>query len=106
MIYVILGMHKSGTTLISRILDSSGINMGTFDESRSYSMGNKGERAETVSLNRAMLGCGNGHSLSVSKPLTADQVGEEHIGELQKLGFKDGRDARSQLIRCGERLTR
>ena len=28
------------------------------------------------------------------------------LGELQKLGFKDGRDARLQLIRCGERLTR
>jgi len=28
------------------------------------------------------------------------------LGELQKLGFKDGRDARLQLICCGERLTR
>ena len=28
------------------------------------------------------------------------------LGELQELGFKDGRDARLQLIRCGERLTR
>ena len=102
MIYVILGMHKSGTTLISDILHSSGINMGTFDESRSYSMGNKGERAETSRLNMAMLGCRRGGSLSVSKPLSGDQVNVEHIDALQKIvttcareyshwGFKDPR---------------
>ena len=28
------------------------------------------------------------------------------LGELRQLGFKDGRDARLQLIRCGERLAR
>ena len=28
------------------------------------------------------------------------------LGELRQRGFKDGRDARLQLIRCGERLTR
>lgn len=32
--------------------------------------------------------------------------GHVDLGELQQLGFRDGRDAGLQLIRCGERLTR
>ena len=42
-IYVVLGMHKSGTTLISQILHHSGVNMGgaEIETSRSYDEGNK-----------------------------------------------------------------
>ena len=36
MIYALLGMHKSGTSLLSRILHESSINMGDFDESKGY----------------------------------------------------------------------
>lgn len=56
MIYVILGMHKSGTTLVSQILHASGIAMGEFDESVSYDKGNKYERAESLALDMELLG--------------------------------------------------
>ncbi len=46
MIYVIFGMHKSGTTLVAEMLHKSGINMGDFDESVSYDIGNQYERNE------------------------------------------------------------
>lgn len=56
MLYVLLGMHKSGTTLLSQILHDSGIHMGSFDESKGYDEGNKYERLETHDLNIEMLG--------------------------------------------------
>jgi hypothetical protein len=56
-IYVILGMHKSGTTLISQILHHSGINMGeNIDAQVSYDKGNKYERASTLALDLEILG--------------------------------------------------
>ena len=57
MIYVILGMHKSGTTLVSQILHHSGINMGDdIDPHISYSQGNQYERESTWLLNEDILG--------------------------------------------------
>ncbi len=42
MLYVILGMHKSGTTMISEILHNSGISMGEWkDKSNNYDYGHK-----------------------------------------------------------------
>jgi len=55
LIYVVLGMHKSGTTLISQILHHSGINMGDFDSGASYDMGNKYERQDCLRLNMEIL---------------------------------------------------
>ncbi len=70
MIYVVIGMHKSGTTLISRILHQSGIDMGKFSDEISYDKGNKYERHETQSINYRILGCGNAHSLDVITPVS------------------------------------
>jgi hypothetical protein len=57
MIYVVLGMHKSGTTLIAQILHHSGISMGEhLDSSVSYDQGNKYEREAAFGLNLAILG--------------------------------------------------
>ncbi len=56
MIYIVLGMHKSGTTLVAKILHESGIPMGNFDETLGYDEGNKYERLETHDLNIEMLG--------------------------------------------------
>ena len=56
MIYVVLGMHKSGTTLVSKTLHESGINMGEFDGATTYDEGNKYERFETLMTNIALLG--------------------------------------------------
>lgn len=55
MIYVVLGMHKSGTTLVAQTLHAAGINMGDFDESLTYDTNNKYERHDTQELNRDLL---------------------------------------------------
>lgn len=55
MIYVVLGMHKSGTTLISQMLHYSGINMGVFDEGLDYTDNNQFERHSTQEINRELL---------------------------------------------------
>ncbi len=59
MIYVVLGVHKSGTTLVSRTLHASGINMVDHaDESTDYDEGGHYERASVVDLNHQLLsGC-------------------------------------------------
>jgi len=54
-IYVVLGMHKSGTTLIARLLHEAGIPMGEFDERLGYSEGQVFERRATQEANRALL---------------------------------------------------
>jgi hypothetical protein len=56
MIYVVLGMHKSGTSLIARTLHESGIDMGELDGAATdYDRGQKYERAEALAINRALL---------------------------------------------------
>jgi len=58
MIYVVLGMHKSGTTLISETLHESGINMGEFSDIQrgiGYDEGHKYERRETQQINQQIL---------------------------------------------------
>jgi len=54
-IYVVLGMHKSGTTVVSQMLHQSGINMGEFAAGLGYDEANKYERHETQALNREIL---------------------------------------------------
>ena len=102
MIYVILGMHKSGTTLISRILHHSGINMGDFDDAVSYDEGNQYERNKTQRINLDILGCGDAHSLDVVDPVRSISEGSSAPGQIHELvtglnekyknwGFKDPR---------------
>lgn len=56
MIYVVLGMHKSGTTLLANILHHSGVNMLENLEARiSYDKGNYYEREATQAFNREIL---------------------------------------------------
>jgi hypothetical protein len=56
MIYVVLGMHKSGTTLLAQILHASGIHMGEFDSEVGYDGGNHFERDDCREVNRDGLG--------------------------------------------------
>lgn len=104
MIYVLLGMHKSGTTLLSRILHESSINMGIFDSNQGYDQGNKYERLETHDLNIGILGCDyKEHSLNISKVIhDPGQVKPEMMEKMKafvrsadskfsKWGFKDPR---------------
>ncbi len=56
MIYIVLGMHKSGTTLISQMLHASGINMDEdVDVTRDYDQGILYERPSIVALNHSLL---------------------------------------------------
>lgn len=95
-------MHKSGTTLIARILHESGINMGNFDTSITYDQGNQFERKEFQKINKHILDCGDLHSAEVITPLPKDYrnevVGGKIRSEIQELdslyedwGFKDPR---------------
>ncbi len=68
MVYVILGMHKSGTTLVSQILHHSDINMGEFDDQVSYDGGNQYERISTYELNLDILGWKDDLTLYVRPP--------------------------------------
>ncbi|MCB1184553.1 sulfotransferase [bacterium] len=81
MIYVVLGMHKSGTTLLSQVLHHSGIAMGEFDENESYDRGNKYERQECLRLNMRLLGTADFGVLDVPRealrpatPAEADEM--------------------------------
>ena len=46
-VFVVLGMHKSGTTLVSDILHRSGVPMVEVRSSEGYDQGNKMERDAT-----------------------------------------------------------
>jgi len=48
-------MHKSGTTLVSRLLHESGIHMGDFDQQLDYGAGNKFERMEAQAANMKII---------------------------------------------------
>jgi len=103
MIYVVLGMHKSGTTLVSQMLHMHGINMGTPEENKNYDQGEQFERLETQELNMTMLDCDQStFSLDVFKKLEKIQSDPELINEMTGLvndlnaqysdwGFKDPR---------------
>jgi len=74
MIYVLLGMHKSGTTLISKMLHESGINMGMFDSRIDYYNGQKYERSDIHDVIIKMLNAKNIHSLNTIPPFKEEFV--------------------------------
>ena len=55
MIYLVLGMHKSGTTLLSKTLSASGIEMGCITNCDYDNKGGLVECPETQSLNMELL---------------------------------------------------
>jgi hypothetical protein len=55
MIVVLLGMHKSGTTLVAETLHDSGIHMAEVPDELSYDESNKYERHEAQRINRRLL---------------------------------------------------
>jgi hypothetical protein len=102
MIYVVLGMHKSGTTLVSQILHESGISMieGT-NRQQGYDAGQTYERQAVVDLNMAFLNWGNKTSLDVipKEPVAVTQAQKEEMRAIIQAcddqhanwGFKDPR---------------
>ncbi|RLC76275.1 MAG: hypothetical protein DRJ03_19985 [Chloroflexi bacterium] len=71
MIYVVLGMHKSGTTLVAEMLHHSGVNMGdAISVGVSYDRGNKYERETTLRLDMDILGAQEFSVLHLTMPPT------------------------------------
>ena len=104
MIFVVLGMHKSGTTLVSQILHNSGINMvETSGEDISYDEGNKYERQSVLDLNMELLGARDCEVRDLPKPQGLDMTAAQQDrmrriiadcnAEATNWGFKDPRSA-------------
>ena len=103
-IFVVLGMHKSGTTLVSDILHSSGIPMVEEKSAGNYDEGNKMERHSTRMLNMDLLQENGVESLRMIRGLDASSVTAAHRETARSLcreaaeaasesswGFKDPR---------------
>ena len=102
MIYVVLGMHKSGTTLVSELLHKSGINMvDSYQESLDYKSGNQIERTSTLSLNQKILQSDGVHSLHIPFEKTIELIPDHQKQMIEIIencqskygdwGFKDPR---------------
>jgi len=101
-IYVVLGMHKSGTTLVSQILHHSGINMDDhIDDQVSYDRGNKYERQAVLNLNIEILGA-RGYEVLDLTPRSLETVPDRQRSRVEEIvadcasryedwGFKDPR---------------
>ncbi len=102
MIYMVLGMHKSGTTLVSQIMHHSGINMGDdVPVDVSYDKGNKYERQSSLHLNMDILNIDDYSVLHTVKPMNP-VLSDSQKEQMQKIindcnesyetwGFKDPR---------------
>ncbi len=101
MIAVVLGMHKSGTTLVAEILHRAGIAMvEAVPEDSDYDHRFYFERAEVVAINKELLG-GDAYSLDTAllQPQLRDEALRQRIANLVAAlesagtdwGFKDPR---------------
>ena len=100
-----LGMHKSGTTLISKCFHQSGVNMVESKSGLNYDQGNKFERTEMVLANLAIMDMAfstksyNTINYKTDKPRFEPNIVSDHIKALindldlkyEKWGFKDPR---------------
>lgn len=101
MVYIILGMHKSGTTMLSETLHKSGINMGDFDESINYYDGQKYERENISHAIWDVLDCRDNHSLDTFPPFDENimkrelpalvSLVDQHNKQYINWGFKEPR---------------
>ena len=82
MIYVVLGMHKSGTSLAAEILHKSGISMVTTDQVGTYEDGAYYERQDCYQLNMAILGWSDEELLYRKSELTLTPV---HAAQMQTI---------------------
>lgn len=91
MVYVVLGMHKSGTTLVSQMLHYSGINMVDEDViTKTYDQGYQYERESTWRLNELILDCPGTESIDIIPPRMLSMTAEER------------RDMRGIISQCAQ----
>ena len=99
---VVLGMHKSGTSLVAEMLHHSGVEMIEALRGVSYDKGEKYERDETSEINKALLKAEGLYSLEVRRKLELASVDPELTGRARRFveamakrgadwGFKDPR---------------
>jgi len=79
-VLVVLGMHKSGTSLIAATLHGAGIAMVEGD-----AQGHTVERASTRALNKAVLAMGHAHSLSIAAPLSPARLQPQQQAAARRL---------------------
>ena len=100
--FIVLGMHKSGTTLVADMLSRSGIQMVESDKDTGYDEGNKSEREDCRDLNIDLLKSAGQHSVQTVIPLDPKTVSAEqwqagrnllshYAAEKRQWGFKDPR---------------
>lgn len=101
MVYLVLGMHKSGTSLLAEVLHRSGIAMGDLAAAGAgadYDSGHKFEDAQVQALNKDLLGFGESYRLPAA-PLRPDADQQAAMAALVATrqaaggdwGFKDPR---------------
>jgi hypothetical protein len=102
-VFIILGMHKSGTTLVSNMLHHSNVPMVEQESDKAYREGNKYERSSTNKFNKELLAAGNTKSIFLRTRLDIDAMKPEQYVAAKKLvsqieaeaggdwGFKDPR---------------
>ncbi len=101
MIYIILGFHKSGTTLVSQTLHHAGVVMGDFDAEKGYDQKNFYEQKDVKRLNDEILGAEGVLSINIRAPkrlhITPDQrcrmqdIIQAFSAKHTHWGFKDPR---------------
>lgn len=101
MTYVVLGMHKSGTTLVAEILHRSGIPMVETASESDYYAGNKWERESTLAFDKQVLAGQDVDSLWLTPPDPASLLSDAHLMRAREIvaradaggewGFKDPR---------------
>ena len=89
MIYVVLGMHKSGTSLVAQTLHESGIRMGAFDDRLDYERGHKYEHREFQQINRELL------APFLVPDLAELRARRRRAGALDEAGFPRNGDSRA-----------
>jgi len=106
MIYVVLGMHKSGTTLVSQILHHSGINMGdNINTQVTYDQGNQYERESTRAINIEILRA-NGTQESRWRKLLLGTISNDSPVSDVRLLTEDQRTRMQAIIRnCNAKYT-
>lgn len=77
MIVCVLGMHKSGTTLVAEMLHHSGIHMADVDPELGYDESNKYERHEAQDINRDLL---RGATIPTWRSLRSRNAGRNRAG--------------------------
>ncbi len=85
MTYVVLGMHKSGTTLVAELLHRAGIPMVETVSSADYEAGNKWERASTLAFDSDILAAHEVESLLLRPPHAGTLASEEHVEQGRQL---------------------